>query len=110
MENILDTFLVDVVEGAAPAETESKDGLRKRLQRKMAKLFKKSKARHSIAGAIEDMKQRLQEASDRRDRYSIPVAVPPPATTLDPRLVDMHKEAAQIMCIERTRAELIAMV
>ena len=31
MEDILDTFLVGVVEGAAPAETESKDGLRKRL-------------------------------------------------------------------------------
>ncbi|XP_066334253.1 disease resistance protein Pik-2-like [Miscanthus floridulus] len=56
------------------------------------------------------MKKRLQEVSDRRDRYSIPVAVAAPATKLDPRLVDMHKEAAQIIGMERTRAELIAML
>jgi len=76
----------------------------------MAKLLKESKARHDIAVAIEDMKKRLQEARDRRERYSIPVAVPAPATKLDPRLVDMHKEAAQIIGIERTRAELIDML
>ncbi|CAD6255619.1 unnamed protein product [Miscanthus lutarioriparius] len=109
MEDILDAFLVDVVEGAAPAETKSKKGLLKRLK-KMAKMLKKSKARHDIAGAIEDMKKRLQEVWDRRERYSIPVAVPAPATKLDPRLVDMHKEAAQIIGIERTRAELIDML
>jgi len=98
MEDILDALLVDVVEGAAPAETESRDGLLKRLQEKMANI------------AIEDMKKRLQEVSDRRERYSIPVAVPAPATKLDPRLVDMHKEAAQIIGIERTRAELMDML
>ncbi|XP_066383730.1 putative disease resistance RPP13-like protein 3 [Miscanthus floridulus] len=110
MEDILDAVLVDVVEGAAPAETKSKKGLLKRLKKKMARLLKKSKARHDIAGAIEDMKKRLQEVSGRRDRYSIPVAVAAPATKLDPRLVDMHKEAAQIIGIERTTAELIAML
>ncbi|CAD6252444.1 unnamed protein product [Miscanthus lutarioriparius] len=109
MEDILDAFLVDVVEGAAPAETKNKKGLLKRLK-KMAKLLKERKARHDIAGAIEDMKKRLQEVWDRRDRYSIPVAVAAPATKLDPRLVDMHKEAAQIIGIQRTRAELIAML
>ena len=109
MEDILDAVLVDVVEGAAPAETKSKKGLLKRLK-KMAKLLKESKARHDIAGAIEDMRKRLQEVWDRRERYSIPVAVPAPATKLDPRLVDMHKEAAQIIGIERTRAELIDML
>ena len=108
MEDILNAFLIDVVEGAAPAEIKSKKGLLKRLK-KMAKLLKESKARHDIAGAIEDMKKRLQEVCDRRERYSIPVAVPAPATKLDPRLVDMHKEAAQIIGIERTRAELIDM-
>ena len=76
MEDILDAFLVDVVEGAAPAKTKSKKGLLKRLKKKMARLLKKSKARHDIAVAIEDMKKRLLEVSGRRDRYSIPVAVP----------------------------------
>ncbi|XP_066354638.1 probable disease resistance protein RXW24L [Miscanthus floridulus] len=69
MEDILDAVLIDVVEGAAPAETESKKGLLKRLKKKMARLLKKSKALHDIAGAIEDMKKRLQEVSGRRDSY-----------------------------------------
>jgi len=58
MEDILDAFLIDVVEGAAPAETKSKKGLLKRLK-KMAKLLKESKARHDIADAVEDMKKQL---------------------------------------------------
>ncbi|XP_066334284.1 disease resistance protein RGA5-like [Miscanthus floridulus] len=108
MEDILDAFLVDVVEGAAPPE--NKNALLQRLKKMTAKLLKKSKARHDIAGAIADMKKRLQEVWDRRDRYSIPVAVAALGTKLDPRLVNMHKEAAQIIGIERTRAELIAML
>uniref|UniRef100_K3ZH15 Uncharacterized protein n=1 Tax=Setaria italica TaxID=4555 RepID=K3ZH15_SETIT len=106
MEDILDTFLVSIVDIDAPAE--NKKGLRKRLQEKMSKLFNKSMARHTIAGAIEDMKKRLQEVADRRDRFA--VALPAPATKPDPRLADMHKEAAQLIGIDNARAELIAML
>ncbi|CAN6226831.1 unnamed protein product [Urochloa humidicola] len=53
MEDILDTFLAEV---AAPAE-EQKDGLLKRLQKNIADLFNKTTSRHTIAGAIEDMKK-----------------------------------------------------
>ncbi|RCV06788.1 hypothetical protein SETIT_1G191600v2 [Setaria italica] len=105
MEDILDTFLIEVADPA-----EKKDGLLKRLQKKMSKLFNKSKARHTIAGAIEDMKKRLQEVADRRDRFSVAVALPAPATKPDPRLADMHKEAAQLIGIDKARAELIAML
>ncbi|CAO2151520.1 unnamed protein product [Urochloa humidicola] len=108
MEDILDTFLVSIVEVYTTAE--NKDGLLKRLQKRMAKLFKKSKARHTIGGAIEDMKKRLQEVTDRRDRFSVAVALSAPATKPDPRLADMHKEAAQLIGINKARAELIAML
>jgi hypothetical protein len=103
MEDILDTFLVD----GAPA-----DGLGKgrRLLKKMEKLFRKSKERHAIAGAIQKMKGRLQEVADRRDRYAVPVAAPAPVRTLDPRLVYMHREAAQLVGIDKTKAELMAML
>jgi hypothetical protein len=85
MEDILDTFLVD----GAPA-----DGLGKgrRLLKKMEKLFRKSKERHAIAGAIQKMKGRLQELADRRDRYAVPVA------------------AAQLVGIDKTKVELMAML
>jgi hypothetical protein len=102
MEDILDTFLVN----AAPA-----DGLgKRRLLEKIGKLFRKSKARHDVAGAMEKMKGRLQEVADRRDRYAVPVAAPAPARTLDPRLVFMHREAAQLVGIDKTKAELMAML
>ncbi|XP_066376630.1 disease resistance protein Pik-2-like [Miscanthus floridulus] len=108
MEDILDTFLVSIVDVDAPAE--NKNGLRKRLREKMSKLFLKSKARHTIAGAIEEMKKRLEEVANRRDRFSVAVALPAPATKPDPRLADMHKEAAQLIGIDNARAELIAML
>ncbi|CAO2142938.1 unnamed protein product [Urochloa humidicola] len=107
MEDILDTFLVEV---AAPAETEKKDGRLKRLQKNIAELIKKSKARHTITGAIEDMKKRLQEVADRRDRFSVPVALPAPATKPDPRLADMHKEVEELIGIDKAKAELMAML
>ncbi|CAO2142929.1 unnamed protein product [Urochloa humidicola] len=106
MEDILDTFLVQL---AAPADGK-KDSLLKRLQKNIADLFKKSKARHTIAGAIEDMKKRLQEVADRRDRFSIAVARPPPLLKLDPRLADMHKEAAQLIGIDSASAKLTDML
>ncbi|XP_022685325.1 putative disease resistance protein At1g50180 [Setaria italica] len=105
MEDILDTFLVEVTDPA-----EKKDGLLEHLNKKMSKLLKKSKARHTIAGAIDDMKKRLQEVADRRDRFSVAVSQPALPTKPDPRLADMHKEAAQLIGIEETKAELTAML
>jgi hypothetical protein len=117
MEDILDTFLVN----DAPAEKKDGLGKRRRLGRrlldniagameKMRKLFKKSKECHTIAGAIEKMKERLREVADRRDRYAVPVAAPAPARTLDPRLAYMHREAAQLVGMDRSKAEVMAML
>uniref|UniRef100_K3ZH48 NB-ARC domain-containing protein n=1 Tax=Setaria italica TaxID=4555 RepID=K3ZH48_SETIT len=108
MEDILDTCLVSILDVDAPADNKS--GLLKRLLKNIADFLKKSKPRHTIAGAIEDMKKRLQEVADRRNRFSVAVALPSPATKPDPRLADMHKEAKQLIGIDNPRAELIAML
>ncbi|XP_022684889.1 disease resistance protein RPP13 isoform X2 [Setaria italica] len=108
MEDILDTFLVSIVDVDTPAE--KKDGLLKRLLKNIANLFNKSKERHTMAGAIEAMKKRLQEVADRRDRFSVAVSQPVLPTKPDPRLADMHKEAAQLIGIEETKGDLIAML
>ncbi|RCV39329.1 hypothetical protein SETIT_8G214700v2 [Setaria italica] len=105
MEDILDTCLIEVADPA-----EKKDGLLKRLHKNIADLLKKSKARHTIAGAIKDMKKRLQAVDERRDRFSVAVSQPALPTKPDPRLADMHKEAAQLIGIDNARAELIAML
>ncbi|RCV39710.1 hypothetical protein SETIT_8G245100v2 [Setaria italica] len=59
----IDTFLIEVAD-----PSEEKDGLLKRLHKYIADLLNRSKARHTIAVAIEDTKKRLQELADHRSR------------------------------------------
>lgn len=69
MEDVLDTFLVRVDGGHQAPDADR--GKVKRLLEKMRKLFSLSKlrARHDIAGAIEDIKTQVDEMAKRRDRY-----------------------------------------
>ncbi|VAI00069.1 unnamed protein product [Triticum turgidum subsp. durum] len=63
-KQIVDKFLVRV-EGAEPAIKPRK---LKKLMKKMGDLFSKSKTRHEISDEIKDIKVRVKEAADRRDR------------------------------------------
>ncbi|KAL6654403.1 hypothetical protein ACP70R_007868 [Stipagrostis hirtigluma subsp. patula] len=103
MEDILDTFLVRVQGGHEPAD---KKNLFKGLCDKMAKLFKKSKERHNIAGAIEEIKKRLQEVTDRRNRFTI--ARPDTPSTIDPRVTAMSYKLTQLVGTERSKVQLMS--
>ncbi|VAH99917.1 unnamed protein product [Triticum turgidum subsp. durum] len=63
-EQIIDKFLVRV-EGAEPTIKPHK---LKKLMKKMGNLFSKSKTHHEISDEIKDIKLRVKEAADRRDR------------------------------------------
>lgn len=105
MEDVLDTFLVRVEDhGPAPA----KKGRLKRALKKMGGLFSKGKARHDIAGAIQDIKKQLQEVSERRAKYKVDeiVSKPSATSTIDPRLKDMHNEVTQLIGIGKSSREL----
>ncbi|CAN6382144.1 unnamed protein product [Urochloa humidicola] len=103
MEDVLDTFLVRV-EDHGPA----RKGRLKRALKKMGGLFSKGKACHDIAGAIEDIKNQLQQVAERRARYKVDEIVSKPATTstIDPRLKDMHNEVTQLIGIDKSSGEL----
>ncbi|CAN6226828.1 unnamed protein product [Urochloa humidicola] len=103
MEDILDTFLVRV-EDNGPA----KKGRLKQALKNMGDLFSKSKARHDIGGAIEDIKKQLQEVAERRARYKVDEIVSKPAatSTVDPRFKAMHNEVAQLIGIDKSSGEM----
>jgi hypothetical protein len=97
MEDVLDTYLVRVEGSHKPNDKES---LLKGLVEKMTGLFKKSKERHKIAGAIEKIRKNLQEVTDRRGRFTVDSIVAKPAAssqTVDPHLTAMFREASQII-------------
>ncbi|XP_066334438.1 disease resistance protein Pik-2-like [Miscanthus floridulus] len=56
LEDVLDTFLVRV-DGGEPADPSRL----RRAMKNMGKVFTKAKARHDIAGAIDDIKKHLHE-------------------------------------------------
>ena len=63
MEDIIDTFMVDV-EGPDPP---SKRGAKK-IFKKMVRKVVKSVARREVAQEIDDIKERVKELAERRDR------------------------------------------
>ncbi|KAF8742693.1 hypothetical protein HU200_013568 [Digitaria exilis] len=103
MEDILDTFLVRV-EGPVPSD--KKDGkLKRKLKKKMdSLLFSKAKARHDIAGAIEDIKKQLKEVAERRAAYKLDdvVAKPAPTSRIDPRIFTLRSEVNKLIGIDKS--------
>ena len=63
MEDIIDTFMVDV-EGPDPP---SKRGAKKIFKKTVRKVVK-SMARREVAQEIDDIKERVKELAERRDR------------------------------------------
>jgi len=69
MEDIVDTFMVDV-EGPDPT---SKKGAKKILK-KMIRKVTKAMARREVAQDINDIKERVRELAERRDRFQLVVS------------------------------------
>ncbi|CAL5059708.1 unnamed protein product [Urochloa decumbens] len=114
MEDILDTFLVRV-EGDHQSANVDKAKIIKRLQGKMGNLFSiisKVKARHKIAGTIENIKKQVEEMTRRRDRYKVDslVANPVATTSIDPRLWTSFTKVSELVGIGKQRDALIEML
>ena len=63
MEDIVDTFLVRV-QGSDPPSRKSS----KKFFKKMRDIVTKAKTRHEIGQDIKDIKERVKEVAERRDR------------------------------------------
>ncbi|KAG2630142.1 disease resistance protein RGA5-like [Panicum virgatum] len=103
MEDIVDTFMVDV-EGPDPP---SKRGAKKMLK-KMIRKVTKAMARREVAKEIKDIKERVRELAERRDMYKVDDIAPSKKTLVDPRLKALYTEATEIVGIEEAKEEVIA--
>ncbi|KQJ92580.1 probable disease resistance RPP8-like protein 4 isoform X2 [Brachypodium distachyon] len=105
MEDIVDSFMVRV-EGSEPDADLKRS---KRFRKKIADFFKKGKTRHQIADKIQDIKVRVREVADLRDRYKVDdVCANSAATnTIDPRMINLFKDQKELVGIEEPRNEII---
>ncbi|KQJ92582.1 putative disease resistance RPP13-like protein 2 [Brachypodium distachyon] len=105
MEDIVDSFMVRV-KGSEPDADLKRS---KRFRKKIANFFKKGKTRHQIADKIQDIKVRVKEVADLRDRYKIDdVRANLSATnTVDPRITALFKDQKELVGIEEPRNEVI---
>nr|CAB3483281.1 unnamed protein product [Digitaria exilis] len=108
MEDIVDTFLVRVHNGGNDPNGGSSSSSRG-LAKKMVVLLKKGMTRHQIAKEIRDIKDRVQEVADRRDRYKLDsvLANTTSTATVDPRISALYKKATDLVGVEGARDELI---
>ncbi|KAL6641750.1 hypothetical protein ACP70R_019931 [Stipagrostis hirtigluma subsp. patula] len=79
--------------------------------KKTARLLKKLRARHQIASKIQEIKIRVKEVSERRQRYWLDDCNPKPSPVVaDPRVLAIYKEAAGLVGIDGPREELVKLL
>ncbi|KAJ1255105.1 hypothetical protein BS78_K289100 [Paspalum vaginatum] len=105
MEAIVDTFLVEV---QCP-EPHIK-GIAKRFVNSMKEMFNKVWACRGIGQEIKDMKERVREVAERRDRYRVDTIVPVKTTSVDPRVTALYTKLTELFRIDEAREELITRV
>ncbi|KAL6654402.1 hypothetical protein ACP70R_007867 [Stipagrostis hirtigluma subsp. patula] len=104
MEDIVDTFMVRV-ESPDAANTESIKGLIKM----MVKVFKKGKTRHKIAKEIKEIRERVKDVAERRDRYKVDNINPAPAL-IDPRITALYTKTTNLVGMDKAIKEVITML
>jgi hypothetical protein len=108
MEDIVDAFLAHIDGGPEPTTDPH---MLRRIRRKVGALFKKSKARRNISSQIQEIYKKLAELAARRDRYkTVDSIVTMPATTIDPRIVNLYESATELVGIDGPKQELIDML
>ncbi|KAJ1277261.1 hypothetical protein BS78_05G281600 [Paspalum vaginatum] len=102
MEDIVDTFLVRV-QGPEPPSKKST----KRFFKKMIQKITKASTRRGISQEINDIKERVKEVAERRDRYKVDAISSGKTTSVDPRVTAMYTKVTDLVGIDEPREELI---
>ncbi|CAN6342804.1 unnamed protein product [Urochloa humidicola] len=97
IEDCIDVFMHHHGEG------DEKDGLFHKTGRKIRKL----RARYQISGMIQDLKARVEEHSQSRDRYKIDESISKDTVVeVDPRLPALFEDAKRLVGIDGPREEI----
>jgi len=70
-------------------------------------LLTRLRIRRQVAADIRDIKRRVVEAGERRERYRIDVARP---AAVDPRLLAHYRKATELVGIDEARDEVISIL
>ncbi|RLM69671.1 putative disease resistance RPP13-like protein 3 isoform X1 [Panicum miliaceum] len=72
----------------------------------MRDIVTKAKTRHEIGQDIKDIKERVKEVGERRERYKVDT-ITPSKTSVDPRITSLYTKTADLVGIDDAREELI---
>ncbi|KAF7019799.1 unnamed protein product [Triticum aestivum] len=99
IEDIIDDFIQNI------GEKDKKSG----FVRKTIRRLKTSRARHRIAGQIEEIKKLVHETSDRHRRYDLDKIIPQSSNVvaIDPRVKTLYEKAANLVGMEGPKNELV---
>ncbi|CAL4992587.1 unnamed protein product [Urochloa decumbens] len=101
MEDIVDTFVVRV-QGAGPP---SKRGVKKFIK-EMFRKVSKARTCHDIGQEIKDIRERVKEVAERRDRYKFDIA-PTTKIPVDPRITALYTKVTELVGVDETKEEVV---
>lgn len=102
MEDKIDKFMLLI-----DHESRSQSDSFKDLFNKSMRKIKNIKTRHNIAKDIKDIKSQVDKVSERYARYKIDVSSKPRNARVDPRIVSVYKDTAELVGIDGPRDELV---
>ena len=102
IEDSIDMFMVHCTGGAPSGPV----GMRGFIHRSL-NLLTRLRIRRQVATDIRDIKRRVVEAGERRERYRIDVARP---AAVDPRLLAHYSKATELVGIDEARDEVISIL
>jgi len=102
IEDSIDMFMVHCTGGAPSGPV----GMRGFIHRSLD-LLTRLRIRRQVATDIRDIKRRVIEAGERRERYRIDVARP---AAVDPRLLAHYRNATELVGIDEARDEVISIL
>ncbi|XP_039833353.1 disease resistance protein PIK6-NP-like isoform X3 [Panicum virgatum] len=102
IEDSIDMFMVHCTGGAPLGPV----GMRGFVHRSL-NLLTRLRIRRQVATDIRDIKRRVIEAGERRERYRIDVARP---AAVDPRLLAHYSKATELVGIDEARDEVISIL
>nr|UBY07228.1 NBS-LRR disease resistance protein [Dasypyrum villosum] len=100
MEECIDRFMLRIGDG----DGDAKRSFPKKAARRLKTLF----TRHDIATQIKELKARVAEEGERRQRLNLDNYTPATPVTIDPRLAVFHGVAKGLVAMDGRRDEVIS--
>ena len=100
MEECIDRFMLRLDNG------DAKPGFAKRTARQLKTLF----TRHGVGTQIKELKARVTEEGERRQRLNLDNYVPTTTVAIDPRLAAFHGVAKGLVAMDGRRDEVISLL